>query len=208
MIRTRVSAALHRGRALAAAIETLRAGGVVAYPTDTLYGLAVDPRSEVAVERLFDVKGRDRTQAIPLIAANVEQAQRAGRFGRDELRLAAAFWPGPLAIVVRADEALAGNVVAGDGTVAIRVPAHELARALADEFGFCLTATSANLSGQPPTASPDVVAVTLRDRVDLLLDGGDAPGGAPSTIVAIRHDGPTLVRAGAIAWQRVLESLN
>lgn len=206
MIRMRVSSALDSDRAIAAAIETLRVG-VVAYPTDTLYGLAVDPRSEAAVERLFDVKGRDRSQAIPLIAADLEQAQRAGDFGRDELRLASAFWPGPLAIVVRAHDTLARSVVAADGTVAIRVPAHDLARALAAALGFCITATSANPSGQPPTASPDIVAGTLRDRIDVLLDGGDAPGGPPSTIVAIRDGRPTLVRAGAIAWERVLESL-
>ncbi len=207
MIRTRVSSALHRDRAVAAAVEVLRRGGVVAYPTDTLYGLAVDPRSQAAVDRLFDVKGRERTQAIPLIAADLEQARCAGCFGRDELRLAAAFWPGPLAIVVRAEDTLARNLAAADGTVAIRVPAHDLARALAHAFGFCLTATSANLSADPPTASPDVVADTIGDRVDILLDGGDAPGGPPSTIVGIRDGTPTLVRAGAIAWERVLESL-
>lgn len=205
---TRVRSALHRARALAAAVETLRAGGVVAYPTDTLYGLAVDPRSDAAVARLFEVKGRDRSQPIPLIAADLSQAQRAGRFGRDELRLANAFWPGPLSIVVPAADAVAPSALAADGTVAIRVPAHDLARELAAAFGFCLTATSANRSGQPPTASPGVAADTLRDRLDLLLDGGDAPGGPPSTIVAVGEGGPTLVRAGAIAWERVLESLN
>lgn len=199
---------MKRTRDLAAAVDVLRRGGVVAYPTDTLYGLAVDPRSDEAVERLFAVKGRDRTQAIPLIAADLAQARGAGHFGPEEQRLAEAFWPGPLAVVIEAAEVVSRAVVTADGTVAIRVPASALARELAEAFGFCLTATSANLSGQPPTAFADAVAGSLGDRIDLLLDGGAAPGGAPSTIVAIRDGRPTLIRAGAIAWERVLESLD
>lgn len=193
--------------ALAAAVDVLRRGGIVAYPTDTLYGLAADPANDAAMERLFDVKRRDRTQPIPLIAADVEQARVAGQFGSDELRVARYFWPGPLAVVVTARASLSRLAVADDGTVAIRVPAHLLARELASAFGACITATSANLSGHPPTASPDDVAASLGDRIDVLLDGGAAPGGAPSTIVSLRNGTATLIRAGAIAWDRVLESL-
>jgi L-threonylcarbamoyladenylate synthase len=194
-------------KAIAAAVDVLRRGGIVAYPTDTLYGLAVDPASAAALARLFAVKERDRTQAIPLIAADLDQARVAGEFGQDERRLAAAFWPGPLALVVAARPPFALTAAAADGTIAIRVPAHPLARALAAAFGGCLTATSANLSGQPPTASADDVASTLGDLIDLLLDGGEAPGGPPSTIVAMRAGAPVLVRAGATPWDRVLESL-
>jgi L-threonylcarbamoyladenylate synthase len=202
----RVQASSSPAAAIAAAVDVLRGGGIVAYPTDTLYGLAVDPASDEAVERLFSVKGRDRAQAIPLVAAGIDQAQAAGELTPRDLRAAAAFWPGPLALVVRARPSLARAVAADDGTVAIRVPAHPLARELASRFGGCITATSANLSGAPPTPSPDVVAATLGDALDLLLDGGHAPGGPPSTIVALdRH--PRLVRAGAVAWERVLESL-
>jgi L-threonylcarbamoyladenylate synthase len=196
-----------REAAIAAALDVIRTGGVVAYPTDTLYGLAVDPRSEDAVKRVFDVKGRDSTQAIPLIASDMDQARLAGRFTLGEMRLARRFWPGPLSLVVEADRSVSRSVSSSDGTVAIRVPAHPVARALAAAFGFCITATSANLSGQPSTASPDAVAASLGDRVDLLIDGGDAPGGAASTIVAMGPKGPVLIRAGAIAWSRVLESL-
>jgi L-threonylcarbamoyladenylate synthase len=196
-----------RAAAIAAAIDVLRAGGVIAYPTDTLYGLAVDPRSDAAIARLFDVKQRDRRQAIPLIAADLEQAALACRLTGDALRVARAFWPGPLSVVAEADRRLSSAVLSDDGTVAVRVPAHALARELASAFGFCITATSANVSGDPPTASADVVVATLADRIDLLLDGGEAPGGPPSTIVAFRGGAPSLVRAGAIAWERVLEFL-
>ena len=207
MRRLRATSTDDRAAALAVAVEVIRRGGIVAYPTDTLYGLAADPASDAALERLFDIKKRDRTKAIPLIAADVEQACVVGQFGADELRVARRFWPGPLTVVVTARAALSRLAAADDGTVAVRVPAHLLARELAAAFGRCITATSANLSGHPPTAAPDDVAAALGDRIDLLLDGGAAPGGAPSTIVSVRDGAFTLVRAGAIASDRVLESL-
>ena len=207
MRRLRITSIDDRPAALAAAVDALRRGSIVAYPTDTLYGLAADPANDAAMERLFEVKRRDRTQPIPLIAADVEQACVAGQFGSDERRVARSFWPGPLAVVVTARASLSTLAVADDGTVAIRVPAHVLARELASAFGACITATSANVSGHPPTASPDDVAASLGDRIDLLLDGGAAPGGAPSPIVSLRNGVVTLVRTGAIAFDRVLESL-
>ena len=205
--RVRIAEPSDEPPAIAAAVDVLRRGGIVAYPTDTLYGLAADPASDEAMARLFDVKGRERAQAIPLIAATLGQACEAGEFGADEMRLARALWPGPLALVVAARPSLSRAVVAADGSVAIRVPRHPLARNLAAAFGGCITATSANLSGQPATASAATVAATMADRIDLLLDAGEAPGGPPSTIVAVRAGGPVLVRDGAIAWERVLESL-
>jgi L-threonylcarbamoyladenylate synthase len=193
-------------RAIAQAVGLLRAGGIVAFPTDTLYGLAVDPRLDDAVEKLLALKGRDRAAALPLVAADVLQARAAGTFGPGELRLAAAFWPGPLSIVVSARPELSRAALGGRDTVAIRVPAHATARALAAGLGFCVTATSANPSRLPAAESGDRVAEIL-GGVDLLLDGGRTPGGAPSTIVALAADGPVLVRAGATPWDRVIKSL-
>jgi L-threonylcarbamoyladenylate synthase len=187
--------------------DVLRAGGVIAYPTDTLYGLAVDPRSEAAVERLFALKQRDPASAIPLIAADQEQAATAGKFGPDELKLARALWPGPLTIVVRTHPGLVAAVTSADGTVGIRVPAHPVARALARQFGACITATSANVSGRQPASTADEAAAALGDRIDLVINAGPVPGGPPSTIVAMRDGAPVLLRAGAVAWNRVLESL-
>ena len=193
--------------AIAEAAAVLRRGGVVAYPTDTLYGLATDPRSEDAVARLFAAKGRDEGQPIPLIAASMEQAAAAGRLGELERRLAAAFWPGPLTIVVPAQPGLSSRVRAGGATIAIRVPSHAVALALAEAFGFCITSTSANRSGEPAVSTGDGVAGSLQGAIDLLLDSGPIAGGLPSTIVAIESSGPRLVRAGAVPWDRVLESL-
>jgi L-threonylcarbamoyladenylate synthase len=192
--------------AISAAIETLRSGGVVAFPTDTLYGLAVDPRNDRAIDRLFTLKGRDARVAVPLIAADFDQAKLAGDFGPRESRLARAFWPGPLSIVIPPSAAIARAALGSEQTVAIRVPAHPVARQLAAAFGFCVTATSANPTGAAPATSADEVARTL-PSVDLLLDGGNAPGGAPSTLVGFTADGPVLLRAGAVAWDRVLKSL-
>src|SRR3954471_12611834 len=171
------------GEAIAAAVEILRAGGVVAFPTDTLYGLAVDPRRRDAVERLFALKGRNATAAVPLVASSLEQAALAADFSEPERGAAAAFWPGPLSIVAAANACIAREALGGQTTVAIRVPAHEIARALARAFGFPITATSANRSGEPGADSADAVAIALAD-VDALVDGGRAPGGAPSTIIS------------------------
>jgi L-threonylcarbamoyladenylate synthase len=204
--RVAVDASVPDAAAIALAVEALRAGGIVAYPTDTLYGLAVDPRDDRAVERLFTLKGRDARVAVPLVASDLEQARQAGELGPRESRVADAFWPGPLSIVVPARDSIARSALGGGQTIALRVPAHAVARQLAAQLGFCVTATSANAAGQPPAAAAAAVAIAL-PGVDLLLDGGDAPGGAPSTIIAFDHDGPVLLRAGAIAWDRVIKSL-
>ena len=191
---------------LAAAVDVLRAGGVVAFPTDTLYGLAVDPRRSDAVERLFALKGRDPSVAVPFVAASVDQALLAGTFAERERRAADAFWPGPLSIVVPANGCITPEALGGRSTVAIRVPAHEIARTLAGAFGFPLTATSANRSGESPAISADAVAAALPD-VDALIDTGPAPGGPPSTIISFDANGPILVRTGAVPWDRVIKSL-
>ena len=205
---TRLSVATERPEpaALARAVDVLRSGGLVAFPTDTVYGIAADPRQEAAVERLFLLKGRDRRTAVPLIAADTEQAMAAGAFGPREMRVAEAFWPGPLSIVVPAKAVLSRAVLGEHHTVAIRVPAHAVARALAAAFGFCITATSANPSGDIPAEAADRLIETL-PGIDLLLDAGPAPGGPPSTIVALDEHGPVLVRAGAVAWDRVIKLL-
>jgi L-threonylcarbamoyladenylate synthase len=189
------------------AATVLRRGGVVAYPTDTLYGLAVDPRSTAAVEKLFKVKERTPGHPIPLIAADMAQVEQAGVMTPVARRLAETFWPGPLSMVLEAGAQIVPWVKALDESIAIRIPASQPARALARAFGFCITSTSANLSGEAPTADPIEVALSLDDRIDFLLDRGLAPGGAPSTIVDARGPAVRLVRAGAVPWDRVLESL-
>ena len=189
------------------AVALLRDGGIVAYPTDTLYGLAADPRNPRAIEALFAAKGRPSEQATPLIAASLEQASQAVVMNQQAIALARRFWPGPLSLVLPARETVDRAVLGGGTTAAIRVPAHEIALALARAFEWCLTATSANISGRPPVREATQLDDELRGRVDLVIDGGPTPGGPPSTIVDLTHTPPQLLRAGAIAWERVLESL-
>jgi L-threonylcarbamoyladenylate synthase len=175
-------------------------GGVVALPTDTFYGLAVDPFRADAVARLFAVKGRDAERALPLIAADAAQAAaHLGPLSPTAARLAERFWPGPLTLLVAAPLSLAPDVTSGTARVGVRVPADAVARAVCRAAARPLTATSANLSGQPATADPDEVERTLADRIDLLMDAGPTPGGVPSTIVDVSDSEVRLVRAGAIS---------
>jgi L-threonylcarbamoyladenylate synthase len=188
------------------AADMIREGLVVAFPTDTLYGLAVDPRNEDAVRRLYELKGRSEGSALTLIAADAAHARAAGDMTPHAERLAARFWPGPLTIVVRARPILARGMLAGGGTVGIRIPDHVVAIALARDAGFCVTATSANRSGATAAATPAAVAAALPD-VDAILDAGAARGGAPSTIVDASAREVALVRQGVVPWERVLKSL-
>jgi L-threonylcarbamoyladenylate synthase len=189
------------------AADVIRDGRVVAYPTDTLYGLAVDPRNAAAVRRLFELKGRPETSALTLIAADAAQARLVGEMTDSANRLAGRWWPGPLTIVIRARAGLAVEVLAGGRTVGVRVPDQAVARALADATGFCITATSANRSGEAAASAAGTVAAALAD-VDAIVDGGPSRGGLPSTIVNASDGEVTLIRAGAVPWERVLRSLS
>jgi L-threonylcarbamoyladenylate synthase len=193
--------------AIRQAAAILRGGGVVAFPTDTLYGLAADPFSPAAVRRVFEAKGRQTDRALPLVGADEAQvAAELGALSDLARKLAARFWPGPLTLIVPAPARLASEVTGGTGRVGVRVPAHSVARALCAVFGGLLTATSANVSGAPATADPEEVARTLSARIDALLDGGPAPGGVPSTVVDVTGE-PTLVRAGAVSWESIQQCL-
>jgi L-threonylcarbamoyladenylate synthase len=185
----------------------LRRGGVVGYPTDTLYGLAVDPRQESAVRRLFELKAREAVAAIPLIAASLDQAAHVAEISSANRRLADRFWPGPLTIVMPAKAGLAPSLLGGGSTIGVRVPAQRVAVSLAARLGFAITSTSANRSGEPAATNAGQVASALDDAIDLVLDDGPSAGGAPSTIVEVRHGRARLIRAGAVPWERVLESL-
>jgi L-threonylcarbamoyladenylate synthase len=190
--------------ALLEAAKWIRTGGLVALATDTLYGLAVDPFRADAVARLFAAKGRAEDRGVPLIAADEAQiAAHLGPLPPAGAALARRFWPGPLTVLIEAPAALAGRVTGGTGRIGVRVPAHEIARAVCRAADRPVTATSANISGRPPTADPDEVERTLGDVVDLLVDTGAAPGGAPSTIVDVTGGELRLVRAGAIAWDDI-----
>jgi L-threonylcarbamoyladenylate synthase len=190
--------------AIEEAAKWIRSGGIVAIPTDTLYGLAADPFSAAAVARVFAVKGRDADRALPLIAADISQATlHLGRLSEPGERLAERYWPGPLTLLVPAPRGLAHDVHGGTGKVGVRVPRDAVAQAICRAVGGPITATSANVSGAPATADPAEVERTLGRRIDLLIDIGRTPGGAPSTIIDTTQSPPALVRAGAIEWSEI-----
>jgi L-threonylcarbamoyladenylate synthase len=189
------------------AVGWLRAGGVVAFPTETFYGLAVDPASPEAVSALFELKGRPARLALPLIAPSTDSVElECGRLTPLARRLAEAFWPGPMSLIVEPHVSFAAGVCGRDGTVAIRVPGHRVARSLAQAWGGPVTATSANRSGSPAARKAEELGALAADPCVLVIDGGETPGGLASTIVDARRSPPTLVRAGAVPWDRVLRS--
>jgi len=205
MIHLRVNPSTVAPDDLAPAVAALHRGGVVAFPTETFYGLAVDPRSAVAVARVFELKRRGRDQPLPLIASDVEQiVDHVGTMTALARRLARA-WPGALTLIIPASPELCDDVHQSTGKVAVRVTADPVARELARGAGFAITSTSANISGEPPEASAERAAAPFGNRIDVLIDSGPAPGSSPSTIVDATGDAPILVRAGAVPWERVLE---
>ena len=191
------------------AADWLRRRGIVAFPTDTFYGLAVDPASKTAVAALFALKGRPAHLAMPLVAASTAQVDEwCGGLDPASARLARVFWPGPLSLIVDVPPGVVDAVHGGVRSVAVRVPAHVVARALAASFGAPITATSANRSGAVPAAVAGALGALAEDPQVLVIDSGPTPGGEPSTIVDARHAPPRLVRAGAVAWERVLDSIH
>jgi tRNA threonylcarbamoyl adenosine modification protein (Sua5/YciO/YrdC/YwlC family) len=202
----RVSPELPDPAVIREAADMIRRGLVVAYPTDTLYGLAVDPRNAGAVQRLYELKGRAETSALTLIAADLTHVRAAGEMTPEAERLAARWWPGPLTIVVRARGILAREMLAGGPTVGIRIPDHAVAIALAHDAGFPITATSANRSGATAASNAAAIEAALPD-VDAIVDGGATRGGAPSTIVDASVTPVSLLREGVVPWAKVLRSL-
>jgi L-threonylcarbamoyladenylate synthase len=190
--------------AIAAAAELLRGGGLVAFPTETVYGLGANALDEAAVRRIFAAKGRPAYN--PLIA-HLPDAAAARALVADwpeaAARLAAAFWPGPLTLVLRKTTAVPALLTAGLDTVAVRVPAHPVARALLRAAAVPVAAPSANPFTRLSPTTAAHVAAGLGDRVDMILDGGATPLGIESTVVALTGDGPRLLRPGALGAAEV-----
>ncbi|MFT4149341.1 MAG: L-threonylcarbamoyladenylate synthase [Paracoccaceae bacterium] len=183
---------------LDAAAAILRTGGLVAFPTETVYGLGGDARSDMAVARIFDAKGRPRFNPLIVHVPDLATAQAHAVFDARALALAAAFWPGPLTLVLplREGSGLSPLVTAGHETVAIRVPAHPLARDLLARFGGPVAAPSANPSGRVSPTRADHVVDGLSGRIEAVVDGGACAVGVESTILSV--DPPLLLRPGGV----------
>lgn len=189
---------------IAQAVDVLRRGGIVAFPTDTVYGVGANVRQPEAVAALYEAKERPLSKAIPVLLARAEDmcsiAQEVPESAR---RLAEQFWPGALTLVVRCSPSLPSILTAGGSTVAVRVPDHPVVRALIEGLGAPLAATSANISGQPSSVTADEVLAQLGGRIALVLDGGPCPGGRPSTVVDLTTTPPRVLRPGPISAEQI-----
>jgi L-threonylcarbamoyladenylate synthase len=193
-------------QAFPAALEVLRRGELVAFPTDTVYGLAADLFNPAAIQRIFDAKGRDSAKAIPVLLGNLDHLpQVALDLPAAALRLAQRFWPGALTLVVYRQPGLP-EILSPDPTVGVRMPDHPFALALLERSGP-LAVTSANQSGATnPLTAQDVLA-QLDGRIALILDGGAVPGGVPSTVVDCTSTPPAILRLGAVSKKQVTDLL-
>ena len=189
---------------LAQAVETLRRGGVIALPTETVYGLAANAEDELAVRRVFAIKGRPATHPLIVHVARAEDMSSWARHVPEEARrLAAAFWPGPLTLVLQRSARATDAVTGGQDTVALRVPHHPVALAVLDALGGGVAAPSANRFGRVSPTTAEHVRVDLGDEVDLLLDGGPCTVGVESTIVDLSGGAPAVLRPGGLAVEEL-----
>lgn len=191
--------ATHDSHAIAAMVTALRAGGVVAAPTETVYGLMTRWGNDAGRERIYQLKRRSADKLLQMLAADLDMAVEAGVVREARLeQLAARFWPGPLTVVCAA---------AGGGSVGLRIPQHPFILAVLRELGEPLAATSANRSGEPPAAAAAAAVAGLDGEPDLLVDGGPVGTGAASTVVSILEPEVRLLRSGAITREAITAAL-
>ena len=196
-------------RAIARAVSVLRKGGLVAFPTDTLYALGADASNPLAVSRIFTAKGRSPANPVPLLIADLAMAIRlVGELPEAAVRLAERYWPGPLTLVVPAPASICGLLTAGTGRIGLRAPNAAVALALIREFGGPVTGTSANRSGAQDPLDAHEVLRQLENRVDFVLDGGRLATARPSTVVDVTVSPPTIVRQGPVPKEEIFRLLD
>jgi len=188
------------------AAEVVKKGGLVVYPTDTVYGLGCNPFNLEAVKRVFRVKG-ERKKPLPVLAFSMEDAERIAEFGEDARRVAGHFWPGPLTLVIPKKPLLPGIVTYDKPSVGVRVPKHRVALQLLCLSNGLLVGTSANKTGGSPPRSAQESAEQIGEDVDLILDGGSVPIGRPSTVVDLTGEEFKILREGPISLSELLAVL-
>lgn len=185
-------------------VSILRQGGLIAFPTDTVYGLGACANIPQAVERVYKVKGRPTGVALPLLLADVSQiSEIAESVPPVAWLLAKKFLPGALTIVLHKSNSVSDIITAGGLTIAVRVPAHPVPVAIVRGLGAPVVGTSANVSGQPSVLTADGVYSQLDDNVDLVIDGGRCSGGRESTVIDVTGEVPVILREGAISREEL-----
>ncbi len=189
------------------AVKHLKSGGIIAIPTDTVYGLAADPFNADAVQRLYTIKGRPDGKPIPLVLSSVADVHRVSQnLPNFFFHLTDRFWPGGLTIVIEARNLLP-VLTAGGNTVGVRIPDNPLLLQILQAFGGPAAITSANLSGEPPATSIEEIGEELASRIDMIVDGGKTPGPIPSTVYDISVSPPLVRRHGVISEETLAEEL-
>lgn len=190
------------------AVKILRKGGVIAYPTETFYGMGADAENEEAIEKIYTIKGRSFKNPISIIIGErtdvirlTDNIPETGRILMDR------FWPGGLTILFDASHNVPQRLTAGTGKIGIRLSSNIIATSLAKTLSRAITATSANLAGENECSSADEVINSIGDRVDAIIDGGQTPGGLGSTIIDITVDPPAIIREGVIPSSFILDTL-
>ena len=179
----------------------LRDGGIIVFPTDTAYGLGVDPFNEAAVERIFGIKGRPERKPILILVGSTTMAESVSEPADVFYEVIEKFWPGPLTVITRAASSLPVSVTAGTRTVGLRWPIAPFATTLASRFGRPITATSANRSGMPSAVTAEEVRAQLGNSIDALIDGGLLPARGGSTLLDLTIDPPVVLREGPITFE-------
>ncbi|MDG6223050.1 MAG: threonylcarbamoyl-AMP synthase [Candidatus Bathyarchaeota archaeon] len=188
------------------AAQTVKQGGIVAYPTETVYGLGCDPLNSEAVKRVLEIKG-NRTKPFPVLAATLTDVDKIAFMSASGKKLASKFWPGPLTMVFQKKSALSDVVTLGLGSVGLRIPNNNVALSLIQLSGGLLIGSSANLSGENPPKSIQDMSEQLIAKVDMVLDGGVALEGTPSTVVDLTLGKPKILRAGPISLKQIFVTL-
>ena len=186
-----------------AASETVRRGGLVVYPTETVYGLGCDPLNVEAVERIFRVKGA-REKPLPVLVSDIEHVEKIAYLSEKARRVAVRFWPGPLTLVLPKTTILPGIVTSNLDSVGVRIPMHDIAIQLIHLSNGLLVGTSANRTRQKPPRTAQEAANQIGDEVDLIIDGGPTTFGLPSTIVDLTSERPKILRKGPISINEIL----
>lgn len=194
------------GSSLERAATCIRDGGIVAFPTETYYGLAVDPNLQSAVSELYKVKNREADKPLLLLITKREQLNEiVERIPPEFIPLMDKYWPGPLTLVFPAKKEVCGQLTGGTGTIGVRISSHPIANALIKKIGKPITATSANISGLLPTSKPSEVLKMFGDRLSYVFDGGETPGGLCSTVLGLHLGRCVVLRPGQIDLTAELE---
>ncbi|MFZ3103253.1 MAG: L-threonylcarbamoyladenylate synthase [Smithella sp.] len=196
-------------KVLSRAAEILAGGGIIAYPTETFYGLGADATNEKAIEKIFAVKRRDLKNPISLIIGKPDDIYPLVKNVPETAKiLMAAFWPGALTIVFQASDKISPLLTAGSGKIGLRISSHPIALKIVQKLKKPLTATSANLSGTPECSLASEVIKQIGDKIDAILDWGETQGGKASTIIDVTCDPPVILREGTISRKIIEECIN